>query len=152
MAWEEWEQLKTAAAERHSAHMQLNQLPADQGSTGAPAVPGSGDQLKSRKSTWAKAGHDVRGLRDDIGKALGKLEEGQKDLGEGSSCLTASAQHDVHESWKRYVTDVSERCGALADVLEKTGNDQLKTDDAVRAELDRLKTEYRDTPAVGGRN
>ncbi|WP_261400514.1 hypothetical protein [Streptomyces salinarius] len=29
MAWEEWGQLKAAAAERQSAHMQLNQLPAD---------------------------------------------------------------------------------------------------------------------------
>jgi hypothetical protein len=152
MAWEEWEQLKSAAAERGAAHTELNQLPADQGPSGTPAVPGEGDQLKSRKATWTKAGHDIRGLRDNIGKALTKLEEGQRGLGKDSGCLTAGAQHDVHASWKRYVTDVGKRCGALADVLEKTGNDQLRTDDAVRAELDRLKTEYQDTPAAGGQN
>src|SRR4029079_9393380 len=33
MAWEEWEQLKTAAVERQSTRMELNQLPADQGGT-----------------------------------------------------------------------------------------------------------------------
>jgi hypothetical protein len=31
MAWEEWDQLKAQAADRHSTHMQLNQYPADQG-------------------------------------------------------------------------------------------------------------------------
>ncbi|WP_329374276.1 hypothetical protein [Streptomyces sp. NBC_01483] len=31
MAWDEWEQLKTAASERHTTRMQLNQLPAGPG-------------------------------------------------------------------------------------------------------------------------
>lgn len=30
MAWDEWEQLKAEAADRHIARMRLNQLPADQ--------------------------------------------------------------------------------------------------------------------------
>lgn len=31
MAWEEWEEIKATAVDRHSTRMQLNQLPADQG-------------------------------------------------------------------------------------------------------------------------
>jgi len=152
MAWEEWEQLKSAAAGRGAANMQLNQLPGDQGPTGSPAVPGSGDQLKSRKATWTKAGHDTDGLRTDISKALTKLNEGQHGLDTTSRCLTAAAQREVHASWQRYVTSMSKRCETLADILEKTGGDQLKTDDAVRAELDKLKATYKDTPAVGGQS
>jgi hypothetical protein len=34
MVWDEWEQLKAQAAERHSAQMQLNQYPADAGGGG----------------------------------------------------------------------------------------------------------------------
>ncbi|WP_313895916.1 hypothetical protein [Streptomyces fuscus] len=35
-------------------------------------------------------------------------------------------------------------------MLEKAGNDQLRTDDSVRAEIAKLKTEYYEgAPAVG---
>lgn len=40
MAWEEWDQLKAKAADRHSTRMQLNQYPADQGGGG---TQGPGD-------------------------------------------------------------------------------------------------------------
>ena len=99
---------------------------------------------------WTKAGEGVDSLRENATKAMAKLEEGQKGLGKGSGCLTAAAQRDVRESWERYVKDVSGRCGALADVLEKTGNDQLRTDEAIKAEIAKLKTDDEDTPAVGG--
>jgi len=144
MAWDEWEQLKTAAAERHSTQMQLNQLPADQ------EGPAESKDLKSNKATWTKAGQGIGSLREDITKALTKLDESQKGLGEESGCLTAGAQKSVYESWERYVKDVSGRCGALAELLEKVGSDQLKTDDAVGVEIANMKTEYADTPAVGG--
>ncbi|GAA3186552.1 hypothetical protein GCM10010451_39850 [Streptomyces virens] len=74
MAWEEWEQLKAAVAERHAAQMQLNQLPADQGgsSTGGVYGPPSG-KLRSDKAAWSKAGEDVGALRENISKALARL-------------------------------------------------------------------------------
>ncbi|MFF8025745.1 hypothetical protein ACFZDJ_32600 [Streptomyces sp. NPDC007896] len=142
MAWEEWEQLKTAAAERNSARMQLNHVPMDPG--------GAGGTLVSNRPAWAKAGEGVGSLREDIGKVLGKLADGQKGLGKDSGCLTAEAQKDVYGSWERYVRDVSGRCGKLAGLLEKTGNAQLATDEAVEVEIGNLKVEYADTPAVGG--
>ncbi|MBL3671078.1 hypothetical protein JL475_35115 [Streptomyces sp. M2CJ-2] len=142
MAWDEWEQLKTAAAERQSAQMQLNQLPADPG--------GGTGTLISNRSAWTKAGTDIGSLREDIGKATAKLKDGQTGLGKESGCLTAAAQKDVHASWETYVKNVSGRCGKLSGLLVKAGNDQRQTDESVEAEIAKLEVAYADTPAVGG--
>ncbi|MFF8101183.1 hypothetical protein ACF07S_15680 [Streptomyces sp. NPDC016640] len=150
MAWEEWEQLKVAAAERHTTQMQLDQLPADQGSTGSGGSGGGVLNLRSDRAAWTKAGEGVKSLREGLGRAWVKAELGQTGLGKGSGCLTAVAQQDVYDSWKRYVKDMSEVCDGLAGVLEKAGNDQLRTDEAVKAEIAKLRTEYyEDTPAGG---
>ncbi|MFG2882325.1 hypothetical protein ACGFYV_08375 [Streptomyces sp. NPDC048297] len=151
MAWEEWEQLKATAVERQSARMQLNHVLIDPGGTssGGGGVPG---KLRSDKAAWSTAGNDVGDLRDNAGKALTKLNDGQKGLGKDSGCLTAAAQREVHTSWERYVGDVSGRCEKLAGLLEKVGNDQLRTDEAIKAEIAKVKTEYEDTPAVGGQS
>ncbi|MEU6088982.1 hypothetical protein ABZ865_19585 [Streptomyces sp. NPDC047085] len=151
MAWEEWEQAKAAAVERQSAHMQLNQIPSDPGGTSSGGGGVSG-KLRSDKAAWSTAGNGVGDLRDNISKALAKLGEGQKGLGEDSGCLTAAAQREVHTSWERYVGDVSGRCEKLAGLLEKVGNDQLRTDEAIKAEIAKVKTEYEDTPAAGGQS
>ncbi|WP_327318243.1 hypothetical protein [Streptomyces sp. NBC_01235] len=143
MAWDEWEQLKSAAAEQHAAQMQLNHVPLDPG--------GGTGTLVSNKPAWSKAGQDVGSLREDISKAMGKLTDGQKGLGEDAGCLTAAAQKDVHDSWETYVKNVSGRCGKLSALLEKAGTDQLKTDEAIEVEIGNLKVEYADTPAVGGK-
>lgn len=145
MAWDEWEQLKSAAAEQQANHMQLNHVPLDPGGS-------STGTLVSNKPAWSKAGHDVGSLRDDIGKAMGKLEDGQKGLGEDAGCLTATAQKDVHASWETYVKKVSGRCAKLSGLLEKAGSDQLKTDEAIQVEIGNLKVEYADTPAAGGQD
>lgn len=63
MALEEWEQLKTAAAEQSSDRMQLNHVLMDPG--------GSGGQLVSNRRDWAKAGEDIGSLRDDISRRSG---------------------------------------------------------------------------------
>ncbi|MEV1062012.1 hypothetical protein [Streptomyces sp. NPDC050263] len=143
MAWEEWEQLKSAAADQHAAQMQLNHVPSDPG--------GGTGTLVSNKPAWSKAGQDVGSLRQDISKAMAKLTDGQKGLGEDAGCLTAAAQKDVHDSWETYVKNVSGRCGKLSGLLEKAGNDQLKTDEAIEVEIGNLTVEYADTPAVGGK-
>ncbi|WP_434595397.1 hypothetical protein [Streptomyces sp. A5-4] len=142
MAWEEWEQLKAAAAEQHTTQMHLNQ-----------AEPGSGGDtgtVVSKKAAWAKAGQDIGSFQEGIGKALGKLSDGQNGLGADTGCRTAGAQREIHGSWESYVKSVNRRCGKLAGLLEKIGNDQLKTDEAVMAEIGNLKVAYSDTPAVGG--
>ncbi|MEV8559511.1 hypothetical protein AB0478_24315 [Streptomyces sp. NPDC051917] len=148
MAWDEWEQLKAAVVERHSTRMQLNQLPGDQNGT-SPSGSAASGRLRSDKKAWSEAGEGVGGLRDNIGKTLTKLEHGQTGLGKGSSCSTAAAQKSVYESWQRRVKDISELCDGLAGVLEKVGHDQLKADEAVKAEITGLKVHSEDTSAVG---
>ncbi|WP_282796906.1 hypothetical protein [Streptomyces sp. CC224B] len=142
MAWEEWEQLKSDVAARHTTRMQLNQT--------EPASPGDSGTLVSDRPTWARAGHDVGSLREGIGRALTALAEGQNGVGSEGGCRTAAAQKEVHDSWQRYVKSVSRRCGRIAGLLEKVGNDQVRTDEAVMAEIGSLRVAYEDTPAVGG--
>ncbi|MFJ6076462.1 hypothetical protein ACIQFU_37530 [Streptomyces sp. NPDC093065] len=151
MAWEEWEQLKAAAAERQSAHMQLNQLPADQSGTSASPTygPPSG-RLRSDKAAWSKSGEGLGELRAGMGKALTKLEDAQTGLDEKGAFLTATAQLDVFDSWARRVKDIDAWCDGLADVLEKTGNDQLRTDEAIRAEIAALNVSAKDGSASHG--
>ncbi|MFF1646253.1 hypothetical protein [Streptomyces sp. NPDC058240] len=150
MAWDEWEQLKTAAVERHTTQMQLNQLPADPGGSTSGGSSGGADKLRSDKAAWTKAGEGVGSLREDLDKAWVKADLGQTGLGKQSGCLTSAAQQDVYDSWRRYVKDVSKVCDGLADVLEKSGNDQLRTDEAIKAEIAKLKTEYYQDPPAGG--
>ncbi|MEU7469405.1 hypothetical protein AB0A94_12830 [Streptomyces sp. NPDC044984] len=143
MAWDEWEQLKAAAAERHTARMQLDQLPADRGGGGAA-------DLISNRSAWTKAGTDIGSLREDIGKATAQLKDGQTGLGSDAGCLTAAAQNDVHAFWETYVKNVSGRCGKLSGLLVKAGKDQSETDKSIEAQVTALEVTYADTPAVGG--
>ncbi|MBQ0828646.1 hypothetical protein [Streptomyces tagetis] len=151
MAWEEWEQLKAAAAERQSAHTQLNQLPADQGGTSPSATygPPSG-RLRSDKTAWSKAGEGLGELRTGMGKALKKLEDAQTGLDKKGAFLTATAQLGVFDSWERRAKDIGEWCDGLAGVLEKTGNDQLRTDEAIRAEIAALSAGGQDGSASHG--
>ncbi|WP_051813142.1 hypothetical protein [Streptomyces sp. NRRL S-340] len=148
MPWDEWEQLKAdAAARSSSARMRLNHL-SDAGSGGSSA--GGADPLKSDRKVWATAGGDVTGLRTDVSTALGKLDHGQAGLGDGAGCESAAAQKELFESWKKYVGDVSGRCGKLGGLLERAGRDLSMTDGDVRAGLQKINTEYRDTETVGG--
>ncbi|MER6994693.1 hypothetical protein [Streptomyces sp. NPDC000410] len=146
MAWDEWEQLKADAAGRGSGQMQLNQLPADPGGS----APAASEDLKSDKKAWVKAGEGVKGLKDGAGKALASLEDGQAGLGDGAGVQSAAAQKELYESWKKYVGDVNGRCEALGGLLERSGHDLAKSDEAVLADIDKLKSQYRDTEAVGG--
>ncbi|MFD8521506.1 hypothetical protein ACFV2D_16010 [Streptomyces capillispiralis] len=132
--------------------MRLNQLPADRGgtSTGGPYGPPSGN-LRSDKPAWSKAGQGISDLRDIISKALSKLESGQTGVDKESGCLTASAQKGVYHSWERRVKDISDLCSGLAEVLEKTGNDQLRTDEAIKAEIAKLRVGSEDTSSAGGK-
>ncbi|MFJ6073045.1 hypothetical protein ACIQFU_19710 [Streptomyces sp. NPDC093065] len=148
MAWEEWEQVKAAVSTGRTAQMQLNQLPADRGGTGT-AGGGPVGRMRSDKATWSGAGGALGELQESLGKALARLADGQTGLGKESGCLTAAVQERVYESWERRVKDISELCDGLAEVFEKTGNDQLRTDEAIKAEIARLKVASGD-PADGG--
>ncbi|MEU2504137.1 hypothetical protein ABZ621_05415 [Streptomyces sp. NPDC007863] len=146
MAWDEWEQLKAGAAERGSEQMRLNQAAAvDGGASG-----GSAGDLRSDKKAWARAGQGVKGLKEGVGKGLTALSDGQAGLGDGANVQSAAAQKELFESWKKYLGDVNARCEALGGLLEGAGHDLAKSDEAVLADLNRLKAGYEDTEALGG--
>lgn len=145
MPWDEWEGLKADAGARAATQMRLNQHPADPGGGGAPS-----ESLKSDKKAWVRAGEGVTGLKADIGKALAQLHDGQAGLGETAGCQSAAAQKELYDSWKKYVGDVSARCGELGGLLERAGHDLAKSDQAVLTELGQIQLKYADTEAVGG--
>lgn len=89
-------------------------------------------------------------LRQSIGTGLTKLENGQAGLGATTGCLSAAAQKDVYDSWKKYAESVSERCGSLQSILEQVGRDLLTSDEAVKGEMGKLNLKYADTDAIGG--
>lgn len=114
---------------------------------------GGGGDLKSTKNAWTRAGSDVGGMQRNIKKALTEMEKDQTGLGSGSrtgSLQSAAAQRDVYGSWKRYLSDVSARCGTLQDRLSKAGNDHYANETATKGAFDQLKGEYEDTAGVGG--
>ncbi|MFB7912597.1 hypothetical protein [Streptomyces sp. NPDC056061] len=144
MAWDEWEQLKSDVAAR-SNQMVLNQHPADSGST--PGSDASAD-LKSNKRAWAKAGDDTKGLAEQIGPALTRLEDGQAGLDSSTDCRSAVAQKELYASWSKCAKAVRERCKSLGGLLESSGHDLSMTDESLKSELDAIR--HTDTRAVGG--
>lgn len=148
MAWDEWDQLKQEAAQRHAAQMQLNQLPPGDGP--GPTTSSVTKGLVSSKKAWNKAGEDVGGLGSDVDKAVKKLQDGQQGLGDTTGCLSAAAQKEVHESWAAYLKGIDDRCGSIKKIFEQIGHDVLLTDEAVRSALAAVDARYADTPAVGG--
>ncbi|MFJ2018672.1 hypothetical protein [Streptomyces nodosus] len=150
MAWDEWEQLKQDAVQRHTTLTPLNHDGAGDGP--APSTSSITGGLKSAQREWSRAGAGVGGLRQGMRKTLSQLEDGQKGLGATLECLSAVAQKDVNDSWARYIKSVDERCGSVEEVLEKVGHDLLMTDDSVRSAFAAIAAKYADTPAVGGRD
>ncbi|WP_374982978.1 hypothetical protein [Streptomyces fradiae] len=146
MSWDEWERLKTAAAERRSAGTRLNQLQAEDPFGGG----GSSGELRTQRRAWTQAGEGVSGLKTDIGKGLKSLEDGQAGVADTSGCQSAAAQRELYDSWKAYLGKVSGRCGTLGGLLERAGRDLTMTDQAIGEEIAKAKARYADTEAVGG--
>lgn len=112
----------------------------------APEGRGAGKRGKA----WVKAGESVTGLKTGVGKTLVKLADGQAGLGDPSGCRSAAAQKELYESWKKYVGDAGDRCAALGGLLRKAGHDLSKSDQEVKADIEKLEVKYKDTEAVDG--
>ncbi|MFR9800381.1 hypothetical protein ACL02U_31455 [Streptomyces sp. MS06] len=147
MAWDEWEQLKAEAADRHTARMQIDHVAPVEDNSGTSSVTGG---VKSTKKAWISAGEGVHTQREALDNVTGRLSDGQKSLGEDEGCQTAVAQRKVYGSWNQYAHGLATKCDALQKVLEQTGHDLLLTDDSVKTALNQINTEFKDTPAVGG--
>ncbi|MEV0641329.1 hypothetical protein AB0I77_41690 [Streptomyces sp. NPDC050619] len=122
MAWDEWEQLKGDALKRQqsSAHMQLNQLPADQGGSSP-----QGD-LRVNQSDLAAVGNAAYDLHRDFERysdharvasqkaAAGMTKQGFKTLG--------SALDHVAERWIDQVRSLLDATAHISNHLDYTKN------------------------------
>lgn len=118
----------------------------------AAATPdgGGGGDLTSDKAVWNRASQDLAGLARSIKTALTALEEGQKGAAL-SGVESATAQQELHQSWKTYLDGLAGKCTGLQGPLEKAGQGQYANDEAIKGGFAQIGAQYKDTPATGGR-
>ncbi|MGW2745705.1 hypothetical protein [Streptomyces sp. NPDC001450] len=121
MAWDEWEQLKTQAAERHSTKMELNSIPADPGGSASGDSP-QGDLRVSQKDL-AAVGDAAYQLHQDFSRysdharlASIKAAGGLKDQG---FALGAALDH-VAERWVDQVQSLLDATAHISNHLDYT--------------------------------
>lgn len=123
MAWDEWEQLKSQAAERQSTHMRLNQLAPDGDGGG-----GSGDLVVHQDDLGA-VGHEAHILYDDIhaGADIAGAGAGKDGAGSTAQAATALKSHGFEtggalektvEVWTSQVKSVLQACAHISDHLD----------------------------------
>ncbi|MDX5568805.1 hypothetical protein PYK79_43510 [Streptomyces sp. ID05-04B] len=125
MAWEEWEQLKAGAAERHSTGMQLNHVPTD------PGVGNTyGDLVAGHRDLEAvgKAAHDLfQDFTTYSGHARVASEAAAGGLkGEGFA-LGAALDH-VTERWGEQSKTLLDACAHISNHLRFTKNQHAADD------------------------
>jgi hypothetical protein len=140
MAWEEWEQLKSAAVERHPTHMQLNQLPADPGGSTSGNTAGGAGTLKHSHGPWTRAAGAADDLRTSTGNARTDLSSAHDGVGSGATGLTSlGALRSVLASWEKRLGAVRDECDALGPTLRQVAQDMGEVDVEVAAKADSVK-------------
>ncbi|MFF9408765.1 hypothetical protein ACF1B0_25050 [Streptomyces anandii] len=125
MAWEEWEQLKAKAADRHSARMRLNQYPADQGGAGT-----RGDLVVGHKDLEAvgKAAHD---LFDHLTAYSGHVRVASEAAAGGLTsegfALGGALEH-VTQRWSEQTRTLLDACAHISNHLRFTKNQHAADD------------------------
>ncbi|MER7110941.1 hypothetical protein [Streptomyces sp. NPDC000229] len=117
MAWDEWEQLKTDAAERQSTHMQLNQAAA-QGSGG-----GSYGDLVASQSDLAKIGDNAfklfNRLWNEARVAGPSSSKAAEDLKTQGFELGTGASH-VAKRWEEQLDSLRDACAHISNHMRVT--------------------------------
>ncbi|WP_225833848.1 hypothetical protein [Streptomyces sp. NK08204] len=118
MAWDEWEQLKADAADRHPARMQLNHLP-DPGTGGTSAY---GD-LKVSDADLAQIGKEAHSLYDQLQHkarvAQSSSESAAGDLA-GQGFLLGKGLKHVARRWDEQLTSLLDACGQISNHMHVT--------------------------------
>ncbi|MEU3978734.1 hypothetical protein AB0F77_01270 [Streptomyces sp. NPDC026672] len=135
MAWDEWEQLKALAAERHATKMQLNQLPADAGGsfTAQPGTSSGGYHVSASS---------LDGSSHLLIEIAGVLYEGRMDGENATMCRSPRAHEDVSTNVTNFArfaqdqyNDMVVLLAALAGNVESAGNTYTKYDQRVKGQL-----------------
>ncbi|MER5693816.1 hypothetical protein ACWDBO_20020 [Streptomyces mirabilis] len=136
MAWDEWEQLKSEAAKKQSAHMQLNQL-APSGGGGGGDKSAWGDLTVSQKDL-ASIGSAAHDLFDDFGRysdhaRLSSMAAAGGLKSEGFA-LGGALDH-VAEHWVDQVQSLRDACAHISNHLRFTKNQHTADESYVASTL-----------------
>ncbi|MFD7700965.1 hypothetical protein [Streptomyces caelestis] len=123
MAWDEWEQLKSQAADRQSTHMQVNQAPAQ-----GPGAGGKPDLVVQQDDLGA-VGHDAFVLHGDLVKKVDIAGSGMNSDHAGSTHQAASALSKSNFTmgdelmttltvWESQVKAVRQACAHISNHLD----------------------------------
>ncbi|MFE5214421.1 MULTISPECIES: hypothetical protein [Streptomyces] len=137
MAWEEWEQLKAQAADRHSTRMQLNQYPADQGggSTQGDLVVGHKDLEQV-----GHAAHDLFGhFTTYSGHARVASEAAAGGL-KGEGFALGGALEHVTERWSEQTKSLLDACAHISNHLRYTKNQHAADDSYIAGAVSSIAT------------
>jgi hypothetical protein len=123
MAWDEWEQLKAQAAERHSARMQLNHVAGGGGTYGPYVVPSQYGDLKVKNSELQQIGTSAyelyNQLWDKARVANLSSESAASDLSRQGFALGAGLQH-VSDRWKEQLKSLMDACAQISNHMRLT--------------------------------
>lgn len=137
---DEWAQLKQAATERQTTHMQLNQLPADGGSKG-----GSKDLVVHQDDLGA-VGNEAFSLHGRLQKKADIAGAGANKDGSGSSAQAAkaltthnftmgSALSTTVTTWTSQVKTVLQMCAHISNHLDYSKKRHAEDDAHVAATM-----------------
>ncbi|MDQ1049010.1 hypothetical protein [Streptomyces sp. V4I2] len=141
MAWDEWEQLKSDAAQRSSTQMQLNQLPADRGGSG------DGDLVVNQDDLGA-VGHEAFILYEDLRREADIAGASPNKDGAGSTAqaaaslkshnfATGAALDTTVEIWTSQVKSVLQACAHISNHLDFTKKLHASDDAKIAAVVSR---------------
>ncbi|MFE2888070.1 hypothetical protein [Streptomyces sp. NPDC059272] len=117
MAWDEWEQLKSQAAQKQSTHMRLNRIPDD----GGGSTP-QGDLTVNHKDL-AAIGDRAFKLWQDLGRygrdAWSSSQTAASDLKTQGFKLGGALDH-VQQRWEEQLTSLLDACAHISNHMDYT--------------------------------
>ncbi|MEV5337915.1 hypothetical protein AB0K93_05430 [Streptomyces sp. NPDC052676] len=135
MAWEEWEKLKASAAEHRPTQMQLNQYPADQGST-------QGD-LKVGNQDLEAVGKAARDLFNDFTTYSGHARVGSEAAAgglKGEGFALGGALEHVTARWSEQTKTLLDACAHISNHLRFTKNQHAADDTYIAGAVSSIAT------------
>ncbi|WP_037854448.1 hypothetical protein [Streptomyces sp. NRRL S-340] len=129
MAWDEWEQLKAHAAERNSAHMNLNGLTRAGGHAKQSDGAGGNGTLKHKGGPWTTAAGTSEDLQTRTSTARDDLTSTHEGIGGGLAGLASlGSLKAVHKSWHDRLGRVRDECSSLEPKLRQVAVDLGEVD------------------------
>ncbi|WP_448317946.1 hypothetical protein [Streptomyces sp. CO7] len=136
MAWDEWEQLKSDAAERASGNMQLNRLPDDMGG-GSGRPPSSAGDLEVHQKDLVAIGKEAHTLYDqlwDKARLKEAVDGAARDLTGQGFALGAGLSH-VSLRWSTQLNSLLDACAHISNHMQVTRKIHANDEDYILRQM-----------------